>query len=171
MQQESDGASAPRVKLQKSDNIDCCEDLKGKFVSRNHIFKKGTSRKLRVYAQARSHEISRGGESTPSIYPFAMDTSGSFCDTPILFLKKIAMVKFSNEPGSEPLLAWKRVIWVQETCLLIQAALLREASRSFHRGLCKCFEEDYEHLFDTPQHSTIDNDVSGLSPIYIPAAG
>ena len=89
------------------------------------------------------------------------------------FIKKkdSAMVQFSNEPGSEPLLAWKRAIWVQETCLLIQAALLREASRSFHRGLRKCFEEDYEHLFDTPQHSTIDNDVSGLSPIYIPAAG
>ena len=100
-----------------------------------------------------------------------MDTSGSFCDTAILFLKKIAMVKFSNEPGSEPLLGWKGAIWVQETCLLIQAALLREASRSFHRGLRKCFEEDYEHLFDTPQHSRIDNDMSGLPPIYIPVAG
>ena len=108
MQQESDGASAPRVKLQKSDNIDCCEDLKGKFVSRNHIFKKGTSRKLRVFAQARSQEISQGGKCTPSVYTFAMDTSGSVCDTAILFLKKIAMVKFSDEPGSEPLLAWKR---------------------------------------------------------------
>ena len=145
--------------------------LKGKFVSRNHIFKKGTSRKLRVFAQARSQEISQGGKCTPSVYTFAMDTSGSVCDTAILFLKKIAMVKFSNEPGSEPLLAWKRVIWVQETCLLIQAALLREASRSFHRGLRMSFEENYEHLFDTPQHSRIDNDVSGLSPIYIPAAG
>ena len=28
----------------------------------------------------------------------------------------------SNEPGSEPLLAWKRANWVQETCLHIQAA-------------------------------------------------
>jgi len=100
-----------------------------------------------------------------------MDTGGSFCDTAILFLKKIAMVKFSNEPGSEPLLAWKRAIWVQETCLLIQAALLREASRSLHRGLNECFEKDYEHLFDTPRHSRLDNDMSGLSPIYIPAAG
>ena len=73
-------------------------------------------------------------ESTPSVYPFAMDMGGSFCDTAILFLKKIAMVKFSNEPGSEPLLGWKGAIWVQETCLLIQAALLRQASRSFYRG-------------------------------------
>ena len=81
------------------------------------------------------------------------------------------MVKFSNEPGSEPLLGWKGAIWVQETCLLIQAALLREASRSFHRGLHECFDKDYEHLFDSPQHSRIYNDVSDLSPIYIPAAG
>jgi len=71
------------------------------------------------------------------------------------------------EPGSEPLLAWNRASWVQKTCLPIQAALLREAPRSFHRGLHECFEKDYEHLFDSPQHSRIDNDVSGLSPIYI----
>ena len=135
MQQESDGAIAPRLKLKESDNIDCCEDLEGKFVSQNHIFWKGTSRKLRVYAKVRTQEISQGGESTPSVYPFAMDTSGSFCDTAIRFLKKIAMVKFSNEPGSEPLLAWKKASWMQETCLLIQATLLRAASRSFHRGL------------------------------------
>ena len=57
------------------------------------------------------------------------------------------------------------------TCLLIEAALLREASRSFHRGLHECFDKDYEHLFDSPQHSRIYNDVSDLSPIYIPAAG
>ena len=79
--------------------------------------------------------------------------------------------KFPNEPGSDPLLAWKRASWVQETCLLIQAAVLRTASRLFHKGLRVCFKEDYEHLFDVPQHSRTDNDVSGLSPIYIPAAG
>ena len=171
VQQESDGKWAPRVKLQKSDNIVCCEDLEGEFVSRNHIFRKGTSHKLRAYAKARAEEISHGGESTPSVYPFAMDTNGSFCDSAILFLKKIAMVKFSNEPGSEPLLAWKRASWVQETCSLIQAAVLRTASRLFHRGLRECFEKDYEHLFDVPQQSRTDNDVSGLAPIYIPAAG
>ena len=43
---------------------------------------------------------SQGGELTPSIYPFAMDTGGGFCNTAILFLKKIALVKFSNEPES-----------------------------------------------------------------------
>ena len=71
-----------------------------------------------------------------------------------------------KEPGSEPLLAWKRANWVQETCLLIQATLLRTASRFFHRGLHECFDKEYEHLFDVPQHSRTDNDVLGLSPIY-----
>ena len=170
VQQESDGKWAPRVKLQKSDNIVCCEDLEGEFVSRNHIFRKGTSHKLKAYAKARAEEISHGGESTPSVYPFAMDTNGSFCDSAILFLKKIAMVKFSNEPGSEPLLAWKRASWVQETCLLIQGTVLRTASRLFHSGLHEFFDE-YEQLFDVPPHSRTDNDVSGLAPIYIPAAG
>ena len=87
-----------------------------------------------------------------------------------LFLKKIALVKFSNEPGSEPLLAWKRASWVQETCLLIQATVLRTATRLFHSGLNEFFDE-YEQLFDVPPHSRTDNDVSGLAPIYIPAAG
>ena len=120
IQQESNLKSAPRLKLTKTDHIDCCEDLEGKFVSRNHIFRKGTSRKLKTYAEARKEEVSQGGESKPSVYAFAMDTNGSFCDTAILFLKKIAVVKFSDEPGSEPLLAWKRANWVRETCLLIQ---------------------------------------------------
>ena len=80
-------------------------------------------------------EISQGGESTPSVYPFAMDTNGAFCDTAILFLKKIAMVKFANEPGSKPLLAWKRASWVQETCLLISKPLCCEQPQgSFIRG-------------------------------------
>ena len=48
VQQESDGKRAPRVKLQKSDNI-CLLPRSGKeeFVSRNHIFRKGTSTKLK----------------------------------------------------------------------------------------------------------------------------
>ena len=75
------------------------------------------------------------------------------------------------EVRSDSEVNWKRASWVQETCSLIQAAVLRTASRLFHRGLRECFEKDYEHLFDVPQHSRTDNDVSGLAPIYIPAAG
>ena len=132
VQQESYLKSLPRVKLAESDNIDCCKDLQGKFVSRNHIFREGASRKLKVYTEARKKEISQVGESTPSMYLFAMDTNGGFCYTAILFLKKIAFVKFSNEPGIKSLLAWKKAAGVQETFLLIQATLLRAASRSFH---------------------------------------
>ena len=170
IQQESDGAFAPRLKLTESDNISCCQDLAGEFVSRNHIFRKGTSRKLKAYAKARTQEIAQGGESTPSVYPFALDTNGSFCDTAILFLNKIAAVKFSKEHGSKPLLAWKRVCWVQETCLLIQNTVLRAASHYFHRGLRKCFANDYVRLFDSPVCSRLDNDMSGHSPTHIPAA-
>ena len=105
VQQQSNLKSAPRLKLTKSDHIACCEDLEGKFVSRNHIFRKGPSRKLKSYAMARQKEISQGGESKASVYSFVMDTNGGFCDTAILFLNKIAAIKFLNEPGSKPLLA------------------------------------------------------------------
>ena len=58
---------------------------------------------------------------------------------------------------------------MQETCSLIQAAVLRTASRLFHRGLlANVSEKNYEHLFDVPQHSRTDNDVSGLSPYLHP---
>ena len=171
VQQESNLKSAPRLKLIKSNHIDCCEDMEGKFVSRNHIFRKGTSLKLKAYAEARKKEISQRGGLKPSVYPFAMDTHGSFCDTAIHFLKKIAVVKFSNEPGSEPLLAWKRANWVQETCLLIQSTVLRAASHYFHRGLRKCFANDYARLFDSPVCSRLNNDALGHSPTHIPAAG
>ena len=86
-------------------------------------------------------------------------------------LKKIAAIKFLDEPGSKPLLAWKRAYWVQETCLLIQATLLRTASFYFHRGLRKCFSNAYARLFDIPDVTRIDINVSGFSPTYIPAAG
>ena len=171
IQQETDLKSAPRRKLSDEDHVICCEDLKGKFVSRNHIFQKGTSRKLKAYAEARRKEISQRGGLKPSVYSFAMDTHGSFCDTSILFLKKLAVVKFSNEPGSEPLIAWKRANWVQETCLLIQSTVLRAASLYFHRGLRKCFADDYELLFDSPVSRRLDNTVLGHSPPHIPAAG
>ena len=55
------------------EKISCCEEFKGEFVSTNHIFRKGTSTKLRAYAKARTQEMSQGGESIPSVYPFAMD--------------------------------------------------------------------------------------------------
>ena len=139
--------------------------------SRNHIFHKGTSGKLKAYAKARRQEIAQRGGLKPSVYSFAVDTHGSFCDTSIHFLKKIAVIKFSNEPGSEPLLAWKRANWVQETCLLIQSTVLRAASLYFHRGLRKCFANDYARLFDSSVCSRLDNDVSGHSPTHIPAAG
>ena len=141
IQQESNLKSAPRLKLTKSDRIDSCEDLKGMFVSRNHIFRKGTNRKLQVHAGARKKEISKGYESKHLMHSFAMETNVSFCDTAIHFFKKIAVVDFSNKSGSEPLLAWKRATWVQETCLLIQATLLRTALFYFHRGLRKYFAE------------------------------
>ena len=55
--------------------------------------------------------------------------------------------------------------------VLIQSTVLRAASHYFHRGLRKCFANDYARLFDSPVCSRLDNDVSGHSPTYIPAAG
>ena len=68
--------AAPRVKLTRTDRIDCCKDLKGQSVFRIHILRKGTSCKLKAYVEARKKEISQRGESKPSIYHFAMDTRG-----------------------------------------------------------------------------------------------
>ena len=54
---------------------------------------------------------------------------------------------------------------MQETCLLIQSTVLRAASLYFHRGLRKCFADDYELLFDSPVSRRLDNTVLGHSPL------
>ena len=53
---------------------------------------------------------------------------------------------------------------MQETCLLIQSTVLRAASLYFHRGLRRCFTDDYELLFDSPVSRRLDNTVLGHSP-------
>ena len=58
-----------------------------KIVVRHYIFRKGTSRKLKAYAEARKKEISQGGESKTPVYSFAMGMKGRFCDTAIHFFR------------------------------------------------------------------------------------
>ncbi len=62
---------------------------------------------------------------------------------------------------------------MQETCLLIQSTVLRAASLYFHRGLRKCFANDYARLFHSPVCSRLDNDVSGVIhlPTFQPPVG
>ena len=69
-----------------------------------------------------------------------------------LFAIQSYYVKFSNEPGSD-LIGYM---------FLILTAVLRQLLGSFFFY--------YEHLFDVPQHSRTDNDVSGVFYL-IPAAG
>ena len=45
------------------------------------------------------------------------------------------------------------------------------AAGIFHRGIRQCFTNHYAFLFDSPVNGRIDNDASGRSPTYIPAAG
>ena len=65
VQQWSDGIRAVRRKLKEADKISCCEEFKGEFVSTNHIFRKGTSTKLRAYATARMQWIQMGPFAIP----------------------------------------------------------------------------------------------------------
>ena len=58
-----------------------------------------TSTKLRAYATARMKEISQGGESTPSVYPFAMDTSGSLRSPIVLFVQCLVALRRFNSAG------------------------------------------------------------------------
>ena len=82
VQQESDGTSAPKVKLKKSEDIDCCKDLEGKFVSRNHIFRNGTSRKLRVYAIPENERIPKEANLLRLYIPLQWTQMGLFVILP-----------------------------------------------------------------------------------------
>ena len=59
----------------------------------------------------------------------------------------------------------------RSTVNINDSTVLRAASLYFHRGLRRCFTDDYELLFDSPVSRRLDNTVLGHSPPHIPAAG
>ena len=58
------------------------------------------------------------------------------------------------------------LIYIQSLVIYIQSIHILS-----YIVILECFAKNYARLFDIPVNSRIDNDVSGHSPAYIPAAG
>ena len=68
--------------MTKSGHIVACEDLEGKFVSRNHIFRKGTSRKLRTYAELERKKFLKEANPNPLCTPLQWTQMEAFVTRP-----------------------------------------------------------------------------------------
>ena len=65
----------------------------------NHIFS-ATSNKLRKYKRCHDNACENGRSPSSVVVPFAVDTLGKFCSVAVIFLKRIAKIKFEKIPGS-----------------------------------------------------------------------
>ena len=71
--------------------------MNASYVRDNYLYRATSSIKNRHYAKARKDNYNNGDHSSsPTIYPFGMNTQGGFCDLAVLALKKMAIKKFKN---------------------------------------------------------------------------
>ena len=85
-------------KLSDADNIVCCRDLLlNETVVNNHIFSE-TATKLRKYKGCHDNACENGRPPSSIVVPFAADTLGNFCSAAVIFLKKLAKIKFAKIP-------------------------------------------------------------------------
>ena len=87
--------------MSDADNIVCCRDLLlNETVVNNHIFS-ATATKIRKYKGCHDNACENGRPSFSIVVPFAVDTLGNFCSVAVIFLKKLAKIKFAKIPGSK----------------------------------------------------------------------
>ena len=109
-------------KIVLCDNIVCCRDLLlNEIVVNNHIFS-ATANKLRKYKGCYENACVNGRPPSSVIVPFAVDTLGNFCSVAIIFLKKLAKIKFEKIHESKVFQDLTASTWVNTTCRDIQTA-------------------------------------------------
>ena len=85
--------------------------------------------------------------SSPTIYPFGMNTQGGFCDLAILSLKQMANRKFTLSSATKQKLNWLKAQWVNETCRNLQAKVIKIAALCHNRALQDLYPTSYRLLF------------------------
>ena len=108
------------------------------------------SSKNRLYAKARKDNYNNGDRSSsPTIYPFGMNTQGGFCDLAVLSLKQMANKKFKLSSATKRKLDWLKAQWVNETCRDLQAKVIKTATFCHNRALQDLYPDSYRLLFTT----------------------
>ena len=134
-------------KLTDADNIDCCRNLLlNKTIVNNHIFS-ATNTKLRKYKRCHDNACENGRSPSSVVVPFAVDTLGNFCSVAVIFLKRIAKIKFEKIPGSIEFKDLTAATWVNTTCRDIQTAIIKACAYNHRKALKFAFGEEYDKLY------------------------
>ena len=105
------------------------------------------NKKLRKYTLCHENARSNGDHSNSIIVPFAVDTQGNFCSVAMIFLKKIARLKFTNLPGDSSFKDQTCAAWVNTTCRDIQTAVIKTCAYNNRSALKRAFSEDYIKMY------------------------
>ena len=126
-----------------ADNIVCCRDLLlNETVVNNHIFS-ATAKKLRKFKGCHDSACENGRSPSSIVVPFAVDTLGNFCSVAVIFLKKLAKIKFEKIPGSTEFRDLTASTWVNTTCRDIQTAIIKTCAYNNRSALKLAFGEEY----------------------------
>ena len=99
------------------------------------------------------------------VVPFAVDTLGNFCSVAVIFLKKLAKIKFAKIPGSKELQDLTASTWVNTTCRDIQTAIIKTCAYNNRFALKCAFGESYNALYPGTIYSPPSYDVRFPSAI------
>ena len=110
------------------------------YVRNNYLYRATSLLKNTTYPKARKENYTNGSHSTtPTIYPFGMNTQGGFCDFAVLSLKQMAKKKFLQSFATKRKLDWLKAQWVNETCRDLQAKVIKTAAFCHNRALQDLF--------------------------------
>ena len=81
------------------------------------------------------------------VVPFAVDTLGNFSSVAVIFLKRLAKIKFEKIPGSIEFKDLTAATWVNTTCRDIQTAIIKACAYNHRKALKFAFGEEYDKLY------------------------
>jgi hypothetical protein len=118
-------AQQKKIPSLKKLSAGCRDLLLNETVVNNHIFS-ATAIKLRKYKDCHDNACESGRPPSSIVVPFAVDTLGNFCSVAVIFLKKLAKIKFAKIPGSKEFQDLAASTWVNTTCRDIQTAIIKQ---------------------------------------------
>ena len=106
-----------------------------------------TAKKLRKFKGCHDSACENGRSPSSIVVPFAVDTLGNFCSVAVIFLKKLAKIKFEKIPGSTEFRDLTASTWVNTTCRDIQTAIIKTCAYNNRSALKLAFGEEYDKLY------------------------
>ena len=99
---------------------------------------------IRHYKGNHENACVSGRPLSSVVIPFVVDSLGNFCSVAIIFLKKIAKIKFEKIRGSKGFQDLTASTWINTTCRDLQAAIIKTCAYNDRSALKLAFGEEYD---------------------------